>query len=81
MTDGFKVEGGLYQGSALSPFLSAMVMDRLTEQIGHEAPWTMMFAYYTVTSSESLEQVEERPARRRREEECKSVGAKRNTCV
>ncbi|KAK3565560.1 hypothetical protein QTP86_012216 [Hemibagrus guttatus] len=34
-TEEFKVEVGLHQGSALSPFLFAMVM---------ESPWTMMFA-------------------------------------
>ena len=43
MTEGFKVEVGLHQGSALSPFLFAMVMDRLTDEVRQESPWNMMF--------------------------------------
>ena len=35
---------GLHQGSALSPCLFAMLMDRMTDEIREEAPWTMMFA-------------------------------------
>ncbi|KAK3519016.1 hypothetical protein QTP70_016167 [Hemibagrus guttatus] len=31
-TEEFKVEVGLHQGSALSPFLFAMVMDQLSEE-------------------------------------------------
>ena len=38
MTEGFKVEVGLHQGSALSPFLFAMVMDRLTDEVRQESP-------------------------------------------
>ena len=34
--DGLKVEAGLHQGLALSPFLFAMVMDRQTEEVRHE---------------------------------------------
>ena len=44
MTEEFKVGAGLHQGSALSPFLFAMVMDRLTDEVRQESPWTMMFA-------------------------------------
>ena len=33
MTDGFEVGVGLHQGSALSPCLLAMVMDRMTDEI------------------------------------------------
>ncbi|KAK3513451.1 hypothetical protein QTP70_015450, partial [Hemibagrus guttatus] len=58
-TEEFKVEVGLHQGSALSPFLFAMVMDQLSEEVRQESPWTMMFADDIVTCSESREQVEE----------------------
>ncbi|KAK3570213.1 hypothetical protein QTP86_016522 [Hemibagrus guttatus] len=38
-TEEFKVEVGLHQGSALSPFLFAMVMDQLSEKVRQESPW------------------------------------------
>ena len=44
VTEGFEVKEGLHQGSALSPCLFATVMDRMTDEIREEAPWTMMFA-------------------------------------
>ncbi|KAK3563366.1 hypothetical protein QTP86_021842, partial [Hemibagrus guttatus] len=58
-TEEFKVEVGLHQGSALSPFLFAIVMDQLSEEVRQESPWTMMFADYIVICGESREQVEE----------------------
>ncbi|KAK3514119.1 hypothetical protein QTP70_005119 [Hemibagrus guttatus] len=58
-TEEFKVEVGLHQGLALSPFLFAMVMDQLSEEVRQESPWTMMFADDIVICSESREQVEE----------------------
>lgn len=41
MTDWFKVEVGLHQGSTLSPFWLAM--DRLMDEIRQESPCTMTF--------------------------------------
>ena len=38
----------------------AMMMDRMTDEIREEAPWTMMFADDIVICSESKEQVEEK---------------------
>ncbi|MCJ8738873.1 hypothetical protein PDJAM_G00040650 [Pangasius djambal] len=58
-TEEFKVEVGLHQGSALSPFLFAMAMDQLSEEVRQESPYTMMFADDIVICSESREQVEE----------------------
>ncbi|KAK3522185.1 hypothetical protein QTP70_027006, partial [Hemibagrus guttatus] len=58
-TEEFKVEVGLHQGSALSPFLFAIVMDQLSEEVRQESPWTMMFADDILICSESREQVEE----------------------
>ncbi|KAK3559780.1 hypothetical protein QTP86_020729 [Hemibagrus guttatus] len=58
-TEEFNVEVGLHQGSALSPFLFAIVMDQLSVEVRQESPWTMMFADDIVICSESREQVEE----------------------
>ena len=60
VTEGIEVKVGLHQGSALSPCLFAMMMDRMTDEIREEAPWTMMFADDIVICSESKEQVEEK---------------------
>ena len=55
----FKVEVGLHQGSALSPFLFAIIMDTLTDDIRKEAPWSMMFADDVVLCSEEKAGLEE----------------------
>ena len=59
MTESFKVVLGLYQGSALSPFMFAMVKDRLTDEVRQESPWMIMFSGDIVICSESREQVNE----------------------
>ncbi|KAK3548030.1 hypothetical protein QTP70_003062 [Hemibagrus guttatus] len=58
-TEEFKVEVGLHQGSALSPFLFAIVMDQLSEEVRQESLWTIMCADGIVICSESMEKVEE----------------------
>ena len=55
VTDGFKVEMGL----VLSHSSHAFVMDRLTDEIRQESPWTMMFVDDIVICSLSREEVEE----------------------
>ena len=60
VTEGFEVKVGLHQGSALSPCLFAMMMDRMTDEIREEAPWTMMFADDIVICSKSKEQIEDK---------------------
>ncbi|KAI5102802.1 polycomb group RING finger protein 5-A [Silurus meridionalis] len=57
-TDWFRVKVGLHQGSALSPFLFAVVMDRLTDEVRQKSPWTMMFVVDIVICGESREQVD-----------------------
>ena len=53
LTDEFKVGVGLHQGSALSPFHFAIVMDKLTEDIRKDAPWDMLFADDIVLSRQN----------------------------
>ena len=54
-TESFKVKVGLHQGSALSPFLFAMIMDRLTDEVRREPPWTMLFVDNIVICKETRE--------------------------
>ena len=41
-TKRFKVKVGLHQRSALSPFLFAVIMHRLTKKVRREPPWRML---------------------------------------
>ena len=59
-TESFKVKVGLHQGSALSPFLFAVIMDRLTDEVRREPPWTMLFADGIVICEDTREEVEQR---------------------
>ena len=43
-TESFKVKVELHQGSASSPFLFAVIMDRLTDKVKRKSPWMMLFA-------------------------------------
>ena len=58
-TECFKVKVGLHQGSALSPFLFEVIMDRLTDEVRREPPWTMLFAD-DIVICEEREEVERR---------------------
>ena len=44
ITSDFSITIGLHHGSALSPFLFAIVMDELTIAIQDGIPWRMLFA-------------------------------------
>ena len=59
-TESFKVKVGPHQGLALSPFLFAVIMDRLTDEVRREPPWTMLFADNIVICKETREEVERR---------------------
>ena len=59
-TESFKVKVGLHQGIALSPFLFAVIMDRLTDEVRREPPWTMLFADDIVICEGTREEVEQR---------------------
>nr|XP_009797521.1 PREDICTED: uncharacterized protein LOC104243936 [Nicotiana sylvestris] len=56
----FLVVMGLYQGSALSPFVFALAMDALTHHIQGEVPWCMLFADDIVLIDEMRGGVNER---------------------
>ena len=43
-TRDFPINIGLHQGSALSPYIFALVMDLITKNIQREIPWCMLFA-------------------------------------
>lgn len=51
---------GQHQGSALSPFLLAVVMTGLTDEVKQESSWIIMFADDVVICSESRAEVEGR---------------------
>ena len=44
LTDEFLITIGVHQGSTLSPFLFAIVMDEITKSLHEEIPWCMLFA-------------------------------------
>jgi len=52
-TTDFPINIGLHQGSALSPYLFALVMDEVTRDIQGDIPWCMLFADDVVLVDES----------------------------
>ena len=58
-TESFKVKVGLHQESALGSFLFAVIMNRLTDEVRREPPWTMLFADDIVIYKETREEVEQ----------------------
>ena len=58
LTEEFKVGVGLHQGLALSLFLFAIIMDKLTEDIRKNAPWDILFADGIVLSGKNHRELE-----------------------
>lgn len=50
VTDGLQVGVGLHDRSALSSFLFAMLMDRLTEEVRQETPWCLQMTWWSIGS-------------------------------
>ena len=44
MSEHFEVEIGLHQGSALSPFLFIMLVDKISQDVRTELPWELLYA-------------------------------------
>ena len=57
LTDEFPITIGVHQGSALSPFLFAIVMDEITKSIHEDIPWCMLFPDDIVLIDETKEGV------------------------
>ena len=58
-TDLFRIDVGLHQGSALSPFLFIIIMDVLASELGSKPPKSMLFADDLVLCETSREKVEQ----------------------
>ena len=57
-TESFKVKVGPHLESALSLFLFAVIMDKITDKVRREPPWTMLFADDIVICKDTREEVE-----------------------
>ena len=59
LTEEFKVGVGLHQGSALSPFFFAIIIDKRTEEIRNGAPCDMLLADDIVLFRQNQRELEE----------------------
>ncbi|VFR01015.1 unnamed protein product [Cuscuta campestris] len=59
-SESFSVGMGLHQGSALSPFLFALVMDVLTQSVQEGVPWCMLFADDIVLIDDTREELNDK---------------------
>ncbi|GJX05577.1 retrovirus-related pol polyprotein LINE-1 [Tanacetum coccineum] len=59
-TEFFPVEVGLHQGSAISPYLFALIMDELSRGIQENIPWSMVFPDDIVLVAESADGLNKR---------------------
>ena len=58
-TSRFKVEVGVHQGTALSPFMFVTVKGYLTDGVKQEAPWNILSIDDVVLVYETREEAEE----------------------
>jgi hypothetical protein len=59
-TNDFPINIGLHQGSVLSPYLFALVMDEVTRDIQGGIPWCMLFVDDVVRVDESRTEVDQK---------------------
>ena len=59
LTEEFKVGVELHQGSGVSPFFFAIIMDKPTEDIRKDATWDMLFADDIVLSRQNCRELED----------------------
>jgi hypothetical protein len=59
-TNDFLINIGLHQGSALSPYLFALIMDKVTRDIQGGIPWCMLFADDVILVDESMTEVDQK---------------------
>jgi hypothetical protein len=59
-TNDFSINIGLHQGSALSPYLFALVMDEVTRDIQGGIPWCILFADDVILMDESTTGVDQK---------------------
>jgi hypothetical protein len=59
-TNDFPINIGPHQGSALSPYLFVLVMDKVTRDIQGGIPWCMLFADDVVLVDESRAEVDQK---------------------
>ncbi len=57
ITEPFPVRVGLHQGSSLSPFIFAIIIDEISKSIWETVPWCMLFADDIVLVAESKEEI------------------------
>jgi hypothetical protein len=77
-TNDFLINIGLHQGSALSPYLFALVMDEVTRDIKCGIPWCMLFVADVVLVDESRTGVDQKLELRRRTLEAKGFRLSRS---
>jgi hypothetical protein len=80
-TNDFPINIGLYQGSALSPYLLSLVMDEVTRDIQGGVPWHMLFVDDVVLVDESRTRVDQKLKLWRRTLEAKGFRVSRSKMV